>query len=85
MVLVVVLLVALVVTLALPVSAPVLNRFAGTWVIGALFSSWLLFWSFVLFMGLVLAVVIMVGWRMLTGRCVAFRRDGASRGQDRGN
>ncbi len=63
-VLVVVVVAALVVALALPVFGPVLNRFADTWVVGALFSSWLLFWSFVLFLGLVLAVVIVVGWRV---------------------
>ena len=63
-VLVGVVVVALAVALALPVFGPVLNRFADTWVVGALFSSWLLFWSFVLFPGLVLAVVIVVGWRV---------------------
>ena len=75
-VMVVVLAVALVVTLAPPVYGPVLNRYAGSWVIGAFFSSWLLFWSFVLFTGLVLAVVIIVAWRILKGRCAAVRREG---------
>ena len=75
-VMVVVLAVALVVTLAPPVYGPVLNRYSGSWVIGALFSSWLLFWSFVLFTGLVLAVVIIVAWRILKGRCAAVRREG---------
>ena len=83
-VLVVVIVFALAVTLSLPVFAPVLNRFAETWVVAALFSSWLLFWSSVLFTGLVLAVVIVVGWSVLKRRCVAFRRNGESRGQDRG-
>ena len=71
---------ALVVTLALPVFFLVLNRFAETWVVGALFSSWLLFWSVVLFMGLVLAAVVVVGWRVLKVRCVTFGSDGGSRG-----
>jgi hypothetical protein len=80
-VVVVVLVVALVVTLALPVFGPVLSRFSHSWVIGALFSSWLLFWSLVLFTGLVSAVVIIVAWRILKGRilkgrCAAVRRDG---------
>ena len=69
MVLVVVLLVALAVALALPVFGPVLNRFAETWFVGALFSSWLLFWSSVLFTGLVSAVVV-VGGSVLKRRCV---------------
>ncbi len=67
---------ALVVTLALPVFGPVLDQFAESWVGGALFSSWLLFWSFVLSTGLVLAAVIVVVWRILQGRCVALRRNG---------
>ena len=71
---------ALVVTLALPVFGPVLNRFAETWVVGALFSSFILFWSVVLFMGLVLAAVVVVGWRVLKVRCVTFGSDGGSRG-----
>ena len=75
-VVVVVLVVALVVTLALPVFGPVLSRFSHSWVIGALFSSWLLFWSLVLFTGLVSAAVIIVAWRILKGRCAAVRRDG---------
>ena len=60
----------------------VLNRFglAETWVVGALFSSFILFWSVVLFMGLVLAAVVVVGWRVLKVRCVTFRSDGGSRG-----
>ena len=70
MVLVVVLLVALAVALALPVFGPMLNRFAETWFVGALFSSWLLFWSSVLFTGLVSAVVVVVGWSVLKRRCV---------------
>ena len=72
--------VALVATLAVPVYAPVLNRFGDTWVVGAIFNSLLLFWSSVLFTGLVLAVVIVVGWRVLNVVCVAFGRDGESRG-----
>ena len=73
---------ALVVTLATPASFLVLNRFglAETWVVGALFSSAILFWSVVLFMGLVLAAVVVVGWRVLKVRCVTFRSDGGSRG-----
>ena len=73
---------ALVVTLATPVSFLVLNRFglAETWVVGALFSSFILFWSVVLFMGLVLAAVVVVGWRILKVRCVTFGSDGGSRG-----
>ena len=75
-------------TLALPVFLPVVvDRFdlAESLVVGAIFNSFLLFWSFVLFTGLVLAVVIVVGWRVLKVRCVAFRRDGGSRDQDRGD
>ena len=71
---------ALVVTLALPLSFLVLDQFEETWVVGALFSSWLLFWSVVLFMGLVLAAVVVVGWRVLKVRCVTFGSDGGSRG-----
>ena len=70
-------------TLALPVFLPVVvDRFdlAESLVVGAIFNSWLLFWSFVLFTGLVLGVVIIVGWRVLNVRCVAFGRDGESRG-----
>ena len=67
---------ALVVTLALPAFGPMLDQFAESWVVGALFSSWLLFWSSVLFTGLVLAAVIVVVWRILQGRCVALRRNG---------
>ena len=69
---------ALVVTLALSlgVFGPVLDQFAESWVVGALFSSFLLFWFSVLFTGLVLAAVIVVVWRILQGRCVALRRNG---------
>ena len=68
---------ALVVTLTLPVVGPVLLvPFAESWAVGALFSSWLLFWSFVLSTGLVLAIVSVVAWRVLQGRCVVLRRDG---------
>ena len=81
---------ALVVTLALsvfvvnlalsafgPVFGPVLlASFAEYWGVGALFSFALLFWSFVLATGLVLAAVIVVVWRILQGRCVALRRNG---------
>jgi hypothetical protein len=87
MVMFVVVVYTVVVILALPVFIfPVLDRFgfAESWVVGAIFNSWLLFWSCVLFTGLVLAVVIVVGWRILKGRCVAFTRGGESRGQDRG-
>ena len=63
--------VALVVTLALsmlgPVLAihlgPVLDRYAESWVIGAVFNSWLLFWGLVLFAGLVVASVSIVALR----------------------
>ncbi len=72
---------AFVVTLALsafgPVFGPVLlASFAEYWGVGALFSFSLLFWSFVLATGLVLAAVIVVVWRILQGRCVALRRNG---------
>ena len=53
---------------------------SGKWFVGALLSSWLLFWSFALFTVLVLAAVIALGWRVLKVRCVAFGRDGKSRG-----
>ena len=75
-VLLVVVIYALVVTLAIPVFGPRLDRFAESWILGALFSSWLLYWSFVLVTGLALAFVIVVAWRILDARCVAFRRDG---------
>ena len=67
---------ALVVTLAISVFGSGLDQFAESWVVGALFSSWLLFWSFVLFTGLALAAVIVVAFRILKVRCVAFRRNG---------
>ena len=67
---------ALVVTLAIPVFGPGLDQFAESWVVGALFSSGLLFWSFVLFTGLALAAVIVVAFRILKARSVAFRRNG---------
>ena len=57
--------------LALPVFLPVVvDRFglAESWVVGAIFNSFLLFWFFVLFTGLVLAAVIVVGWRVLKVR-----------------
>ena len=68
LVLVVVVVFGLVVTWALPMFGPVLDRFAESWVVVALFSAWLLFWSFVLFAGLVLAAVIVLGWRVLKVR-----------------
>ena len=74
---------AVVFSLALPVFLPVVvDRFdlAESLVVGAIFNSFLLFWSFVLFTGLVLAVVIVVAWRVLNVGCVAFGRDGESRG-----
>ncbi len=55
--------VALVVTLALPMLGPVLDRYAESWVIGAVFNSWLLFWGLVLFAGLVVASVSIVALR----------------------
>ncbi len=68
---------ALVVTLAIPVFGPrFLDQFAESWLVGALFSSSLFFWSFVLLTGLALAAVIVVAFRILRARCVAFRRDG---------
>ena len=67
---------ALVVTLVLPALVPVPDQFAESWVVGALFSSGLLFWSLVLFTGLVLAGVGMVALRILKERCLAFRCDG---------
>ena len=67
---------ALVVTLVLPAFGSVLDQFAESWVVGALFSSVLLFWSSVLFTGLVLAAVGAVALRILKERCIAFRRDG---------
>ena len=67
---------ALVVTLAIPMFGPGLDQFGSSWVVGALFSSWLLFWSFVLFTGLALAAIVVVTFRILKARCVAFRRDG---------
>lgn len=69
---------ALVVTLTFPVFGPRLglDRFAESWVLGALFSSSLLAWSFVLVTGFALAAVIVVAWRILQGRCVALRRNG---------
>ena len=67
---------ALVVTQVLPAFGPVLDRFAESWVVGALFSSGLLFWSSVLFTGLVLAAVGAAALRVLKDRCIAFRRDG---------
>ena len=65
--------------LALPVFVfPVLDRsgFAESWVVGAIFNSFLLFWSFVLFTGLVLAVVIVVGWRVLKVRGATRKGEG---------
>ena len=76
MVLLVVVVYALVVTLAIPVFGPGLDQFAESWVVGALFSSWVLFWSFVLFTGLALAAIVVVAFRILKVRCVALRRDG---------
>ena len=68
---------ALVVTLAIPVFGPrFLDQFAESWLVGALFTSWLFFWSFVLLTGLALAAVIVVAGRILKARCIAFRRDG---------
>lgn len=70
---------ALVVILAIPMFLPiVVDRFglAESWVVGAVFSSFLLFWSFVLVTGLALAAVIVMAWRILKVRCVAFRRYG---------
>ena len=67
---------ALVVTLVLPAFVPVPDQFAESWVVGALFSSGLLFWSVVLFTGLVLAAVCVVALRILKERCIAFGRDG---------
>ena len=55
--------VALVVTLALPMLGPVLDKYAESWVIGAVFNSWLLFWGLVLFAGLVVASVSIVALR----------------------
>ena len=55
--------VALIVTLALPMLGPVLDRYAESWVIGAVFNSWLLFWGLVLFAGLVVASVSIVTLR----------------------
>ncbi len=55
--------VTLVVTLALPMLGPVLDRYAESWVIGAAFNSWLLFWGLVLFAGLVVASVSIVALR----------------------
>ena len=55
--------VALVVTLALSMLGPVLDRYAESWVIGAVFNSWLLFWGLVLFAGLVVASVSIVALR----------------------
>ncbi len=55
--------VALVVTLALPMLGPVLDRYADSWVIVAVFNSWLLFWGLVLFGGLVVASVSIVALR----------------------
>lgn len=72
---------ALVVTLVLPAFGPVLDRFAESWVVGALFSSGLLFWSVLLFTGLVLAAAGAVALRILKERCIVFRRDGQSLGQ----
>ena len=70
---------ALVVTLTIPVFLPiVVDRFglAESWVVSAIFNSFLLFWFFVLVTGLALAAVIVVAWRILHVRCVAFRRYG---------
>lgn len=67
---------ALVVTLVLPEFVPVPDQFAESWVVGALFSSGLLFWSSVLFTGLVLAAVGALALRILKKRCIAFRRGG---------
>ena len=75
-ILLVVIVYALVVTLTLPVFGPELDRFAESWVVGALFSSWLLFWSFVLFTGLALAAVVVVPFRILKVKCAASRREG---------
>ena len=50
-----------VVILALLVFVQRLDRFGESWVAFALFSSWLLYYSFALFTGLVLAAVIVVG------------------------
>ena len=56
---------ALVVTLALSVFGIVwLAPFAESWVVGAIFNSFLLFWSVMLFTGLVLAVGGVVTWRV---------------------
>ena len=75
-----------VVILSLPVFGPVLDRFAESWFVGALFSSWLLFWSFVLFTELVLVAVIALGWRLLKVRGVFTRkRRVESRNQDHGD
>ena len=67
---------AMAVTLAISVFGSQLDGFAESWVLGALFSSGLLFWSLVLVTGLALASVIVAAWRILNAKCVAFRRDG---------
>ena len=67
---------ALVVTLTISVFDLRLDPFAESWVLRALFSSFLLFWSFVLVTGLALAAVIVVAWRILNARYAASRRDG---------
>ena len=73
--------------LTLPVFLPVVvDRFGlgESWVLGAIFNSVLLFWSFVLFTGLVLALVIVVGWRVLNVRGATRKGAVDSRDQDRG-
>ena len=74
-----------VVILALLVFVQRLDRFGESWVVFALFSSWLLYYSFALFTGLVLAAVIVVGRRVLKVRGATRKGEVESRDQDRGD
>ena len=78
---------AVVVILALPVFiGPALGRFgfAESWVVVAIFNSFLLFWFSVLFTGLALAVVIVVVWRVLKVRSATRKGEVESRDQHHG-
>ena len=73
-----------IVMLALLMVGLALDRFSGSWIVGALFSSWLLFWSFVLLTGLVPAVVIVVGWRVVNMSGATHKDDGERGDKDGG-
>ena len=57
--------------------------FAESWFVVALFSSSLLFWSFVLFTGLLLAALLIWGGRVLSGILAAVKYVTDGGGKDR--